>query len=1239
MHIYDKDKLSATPSPEIPPDWSLGGTADPHPSAQLPPRRRLSMGGVTAALPSLGALAEDSAEGEDMDITTTGNVTLGGVTAALPSLGDLADAEADEAPVAGDGVTAALPSLGDLATSDHHEEEDEEEDDMDLDISGVSTTPHLGPGQVTAALPSLGDLADVSETNQVVPPTDGITAALPTLGGLAGASPTHHQPRYASFGGASAVLSAIDGSALDPSGEAMDISETDAEAGVEEEGGGEMEVALGAGVSHVLSHVPALMSAPSSPAAWLSPALFKPSARRSSRKSIGNLSPLPVMATPPASDGRPSHISAVASTSKSGTYHSDPLATPSSLHQTPPTSRSTPNTNANTHTNVDATPSCGFAGQRSPSMSMDVGSAIAAARSAAKAALDAANAADHVERRREEEIDLTGDLVGDRETMAGDDDFTGRDPSLDADREPERSSPTVTATATGTAVTPASLFARGNCTAPLSAPRSAMSGVSAFSAYSGAGGPTVTDASGDLARWGGAFPETPADDTDVDGAQRAMGDVTYRQMYGDNTTVAPRGLLNRPTEMNAGASAMPPSHLDVDLNPSPVPPSPAGEAPASVSPAASGPAGTGRSSRRLTMSLLLDDEGEDPLAEARGAVTGVIPARGTTTHTTGPTSTALGLTPSLGLGLATNHITPSHHRVSTFAPVGSVPRSAPLNPHLPAMSPVVVLEQNVATARAVQQDMAGADLPPTVFPLTFQDFLDATEVQFLDHLRRGTSIGLGDLQPSAPPVTMQERLHLLQLTKPEAEAMSLAIQTLQDESKTARARVAEKDLDLSTRNPPIFQKIQSTKGASRDALVASVQQLKQVCRAQTTLAWKEYRQRMESGLHMALSASHEELRGRVTKMDAHLASLTRLQVRVHELSRAVRERVEADERAHAIGQEVRRRRVHLATVLAEARAQNQARSERLAHVQVEAQAQADRLTRLQAQGHDLAPQLERAQQEQQQQMEDLQRKSSTTTSTSASTVEGVPLPPTTTARLTQQQAALRNRYADLAVLTYLAQLELVGAQPTPHDAHTLDLAVGAREGARWGMTYYYEPHGGGVRITTRLLPAPTAPKARHAACPQPSWATLTRRPSEWTSFAAHVVGLTPTEVRVGSRTEAVMVLQKIQEDMAVAGAVVGDLAVTQHRCRRAALQVASVRVGEEKGMVVAGLLHEGTETSLTLRVSYDRSMVVKMSVSVQYTGKPEVVAVDKLEEAAQEGVCGVMGGMSGAVEALERYLE
>jgi len=45
-------------------------------------------------------------------------------------------------------------------------------------------------------------------------------------------------------------------------------------------------------------------------------------------------------------------------------------------------------------------------------------------------------------------------------------------------------------------------------------------------------------------------------------------------------------------------------------------------------------------------------------------------------------------------------------------------------------------------------------------PITFQDFLQVVDMQFLDHIRRGTSINMMDLAPGPVPNDLIEALRV-----------------------------------------------------------------------------------------------------------------------------------------------------------------------------------------------------------------------------------------------------------------------------------------------------------------------------------------------------------------------------------------------------------------------------------------------------------------------------------------------
>lgn len=56
--------------------------------------------------------------------------------------------------------------------------------------------------------------------------------------------------------------------------------------------------------------------------------------------------------------------------------------------------------------------------------------------------------------------------------------------------------------------------------------------------------------------------------------------------------------------------------------------------------------------------------------------------------------------------------------------------------------------------------------------------------------------------------------------------------------------------------------------------------MKKVCRAQTMLAWKEWRQRMEEATRQGLLKSAEHLRSDLALLDRALASVSKVAVQV-----------------------------------------------------------------------------------------------------------------------------------------------------------------------------------------------------------------------------------------------------------------------------------------------------------------------------------------------------------------------
>lgn len=242
-----------------------------------------------------------------------------------------------------------------------------------------------------------------------------------------------------------------------------------------------------------------------------------------------------------------------------------------------------------------------------------------------------------------------------------------------------------------------------------------------------------------------------------------------------------------------------------------------------------------------------------PLRLAAPAVPHTAPSRTFAALTGGATGLLLQPTPATARHLASAG-RPSLAQLSPTALVNQVlgrraPESAQPGSRFKSAAP--------ASARKLAREISmftpalsllQAPAPPPPVQMTFQDFLKEAEVQFLDQLRRGTSLGMGDLAIDPPPATLKDAYRLMCITQADVQTMENGIATLQDEISARRARIGEKELALSAHNPEVFRKIQTTDGLAFEEIKGRVQMLKKVCRAQTLLAWKEWRLTLERRL-------------------------------------------------------------------------------------------------------------------------------------------------------------------------------------------------------------------------------------------------------------------------------------------------------------------------------------------------------------------------------------------------------
>ncbi|GBF91718.1 hypothetical protein Rsub_04022 [Raphidocelis subcapitata] len=144
-------------------------------------------------------------------------------------------------------------------------------------------------------------------------------------------------------------------------------------------------------------------------------------------------------------------------------------------------------------------------------------------------------------------------------------------------------------------------------------------------------------------------------------------------------------------------------------------------------------------------------------------------------------------------------------------------------------------------------------------PITFQDFLQVVDMQFLDHIRRGTSINMMDLAPGPVPNDLTEALKALILTAPEVSVLEGALNELHGAMRAKRSQVHALEEDLEAVNPEVFSTVQVARRSDLEALKLALVVRKKCCRAMTGSAWKQLRAGMERRLAERLAQSQRLL--------------------------------------------------------------------------------------------------------------------------------------------------------------------------------------------------------------------------------------------------------------------------------------------------------------------------------------------------------------------------------------------
>ncbi|KAI8473292.1 MAG: hypothetical protein J3K34DRAFT_519130 [Monoraphidium minutum] len=143
--------------------------------------------------------------------------------------------------------------------------------------------------------------------------------------------------------------------------------------------------------------------------------------------------------------------------------------------------------------------------------------------------------------------------------------------------------------------------------------------------------------------------------------------------------------------------------------------------------------------------------------------------------------------------------------------------------------------------------------------ITFQDFLQMVDMQFLDHIRRGTSINMMDLAPGPVPNDLAEGLKALSLTAPEVAVLEGALNELHGGMRAKRNQVHSLEEELEADNPAVFSAVQTVRRTELEGMKHALVVRKKCCRAQTGAAWKQLRAGMERALAAGLAAQQARL--------------------------------------------------------------------------------------------------------------------------------------------------------------------------------------------------------------------------------------------------------------------------------------------------------------------------------------------------------------------------------------------
>ena len=287
------------------------------------------------------------------------------------------------------------------------------------------------------------------------------------------------------------------------------------------------------------------------------------------------------------------------------------------------------------------------------------------------------------------------------------------------------------------------------------------------------------------------------------------------------------------------------------------------------------------------------------------------------------------------------HVTPGtlqrhHQRMATHVTPGGGGGSIIINPsatgghHGPyAAPPGSAIAARYPGSAVAQGRLSQGFTPSLAPPITFQDFAKIVEVQFLDNLRRGSSINYADLAPNPVPSTLADAYTLLCVTSPNLAELETAVHTLRSEASRLRASASELEVMLGGSNPPIFRHVQIASMEQLDAFRANVGLLKKVCRAKAVVLLKDVRCQMEDSKAGRLARAADGLKtdlGYVQEQARHTSGVAAAAEKFAEETRA---QLALEAEARVVESERRRRVAAARAALEESRHANALRCQRL----------------------------------------------------------------------------------------------------------------------------------------------------------------------------------------------------------------------------------------------------------------------------------------------------------------------